>query len=204
MNKQNDDKRMQEIMQDFAPGTPLLLQVCCAPCASCAIERLGAHFALTLLYYNPNIQPKAEYDKRFAAFAPLLQSPPTLYPLRLEQGPYDSEHFLALTEPLASEAEGGRRCELCFSMRLDYTASQAKQRGFPCFASSLSVGPRKNAAQINHAGDAAAWKFGSRYLPSDLKKQNGYQRSIFLSRELGLYRQSYCGCPYSRTPKEDK
>ncbi len=201
MQKQNDDRRMEEEMRTFAPGSPLLLQVCCAPCASRAIERLSNHFALTLLYYNPNIGPKEEYDLRLASFTPLLSAMQTTYPVRLEEGPYHSEQFLQLARPFKDEMEGGQRCAVCFALRLEYAAEQAKQRGFACFASSLSVGPRKNAAQINEIGLQYAQKHSTVYLPSDLKKQDGYRRSVQISKELSLYRQNYCGCVYSMPKK---
>ncbi len=202
VKKQNDDVRMQNMMSTFAPGSDLLLHVCCAPCASRALERLSSHFALTLLYYNPNIQPNVEYEARLASFERLVTAMPAVYPVRLEVGPYDTERFLACARPFAHEREGGNRCSECFALRLEYTAEEAQKRGFACFASSLSVGPRKNAAQINAVGEKAAEKKGGVYLPSDFKKQHGYQRSVELSRELGLYRQHYCGCVYSMPKPE--
>ncbi len=185
-------------MAAFPAGSPLLLHVCCAPCASTAIQRLGGHFALTLYYYNPNTQPFAEYQKRLDAFAPLLQNLQTAYPLCLETGPYEEERFLQRATPLASQPEGGARCEACFSLRLEKTAQRAAQGGFGLFATSLTVGPRKNAAQINNIGAALAQQYGPGWLSADFKKKDGYRQSVQLSQNLGLYRQSWCGCSFSR------
>ena len=200
MNPTNYNREMEERMRAFARGTPLLLHVCCAPCASSAIERLEGHFALTLFYYNPNIWPREEYQKRLDSFAPLLENRQNQPALRLLGGPYEEEAFCALAAPLAAQPEGGSRCAACFSLRLSKTAQQAAALGFPLFASTLTVGPRKNAALICGIGAAEGKAQNVEFLPSDFKKKDGYRRSVALSQELGLYRQHYCGCRYSLPP----
>ena len=200
MNQTNYNREMEERMQAFEPGTPLLLHVCCAPCATSAIQRLAGHFSLTLFYYNPNIWPFAEYQKRLDAFAPLLEQEWGGYPIRFLEGEYEEDAFSRVAAPLAAQPEGGSRCAACFSLRLSETARQAALLGFPLFATTLTVGPRKNAALICGIGAAEGQRHGVEFLPADFKKKDGYRRSVAMSRELGLYRQHYCGCRYSLPP----
>lgn len=200
MNKIEYNREMESEMLRYPAGTPLLLHACCAPCASQAVQRLGGHFALTLYYYNPNIWPPAEYEARRDAFAPLLRQAPAAWPLQFLEGPYEPERFEALAGELAAQPEGGARCARCIALRLDMTAQKAAELDMPVFATALTVGPRKNAAPICETGAALAQKQGLAFLPADFKKKGGYQNSILLSREYGLYRQHYCGCRYSAPP----
>lgn len=155
----------------------LLLHVCCAPCSSYCIEYLAKYFELTLYWYNPNIQPRAEHDKRLAELRRLLS-------LTAE---------LPLIVDVSEIAHEAGNCRACIAERLRKTAELADERGFGYFCTTLSVSPHKNAAMINELGAAQSAK----WLPSDFKKRNGYLRTIELSREYGLYRQNYCGCLFS-------
>ena len=173
----------------------LLLHACCAPCATAVVERLAPVFDLTLCYANPNIQPRAEYDRRLQAlfFLGERRGIPVL------DAGYDPDVFCRETERLGQSglAEGGARCERCFRLRLLRTAELAKARGFEVFCTTLTVSPHKNADLVNRAGEEVAAEAGLFFLPADFKKKNGYLRSLELSRQLGLYRQSYCGCRFS-------
>lgn len=173
----------------------LLLQCCCGPCSSYVLEYLTRHFDITILFFNPNIQPMEEYSKR-------------LYWLRevavryggqvktLECG-YDGERFDKIAEGLENEEEGGERCTECFKLRLEETARLASDNGFDWFCSTLTVSPHKDCDRINEIGLAYGRQYEVQWLPSDFKKREGYKRSTELSREYGLYRQDYCGCLYS-------
>ena len=174
----------------------LLLHSCCGPCSSAVLERLAAHFDLTLLYYNPNIEPEEEYLHRLSEQKRLLSMLP--FPVKLLPCEWDHEAFQAFAPALADAPEGGERCLACFALRLRFTAETAKAHGFEYFTTTLSVSPHKNADAINRIGAAAAEAAGVKYLTADFKKKNGYLRSLQLSREYGLYRQDYCGCLYSR------
>ena len=178
----------------------LLLHSCCGPCSSAVIERLAEHFRLTLYYYNPNIEPEAEYRRRLAEQARLL----TLLPGGLSLLPceYDHDAFSAFAQAMADEPEGGRRCLSCFALRLGQTARAAKENGFEYFTTTLSVSPHKNAEALNAIGEGIARQLGVRYLTADFKKKNGYLRSLQLSKAFDLYRQDYCGCLYSKPKKE--
>lgn len=178
----------------------LLLHSCCGPCSSAVIERLAEHFRLTLYYYNPNIEPEAEYRRRLAEQERLL----TLLPGGLSLLPceYDHDAFSAFAQAMAGEPEGGKRCLSCFALRLGQTARAAKENGFEYFTTTLSVSPHKNAEALNAIGEGIARQLGVRYLTADFKKKNGYLRSLQLSKAFDLYRQDYCGCLYSKPKKE--
>ena len=113
-----------------------------------------------------------------------------------------SEAFLRAAAGLEDAPEGGSRCERCFRLRLERAAAYAQEKGFPLFATTLTVSPHKNAPLLNAIGQELGKRYGVEYLPSDFKKKGGYQRSIALSHEYGLYRQPYCGCEFSRRQAE--
>ena len=179
----------------------LLLHSCCGPCSSAVLERLCEHFQVTVLYYNPNIEPEEEYRHRLAEQERLLSLLP--FGVSLLPCDYDHEAFAAFAESMADCPEGGERCLACFALRLNYTARQARARGFEYFTTTLSVSPHKNADNVNRVGEIAGRAAGVKYLMADFKKKNGYLRSLELSREYGLYRQDYCGCLYGRRERED-
>lgn len=178
----------------------LLLHACCAPCASYVLEYLSPHFKIDIFFYNPNIQPPEEYEKRLDAMRLLLRSLETVNPVSLLSAGYRGGEFSAASG-LEDEPEGGARCGVCFGLRLREAAKAAKSGGYDYFCSTLTVGPRKNAVAINSAGFAAGQEYGVGWLPSDFKKRGGYQRSVELSKKLGLYRQNYCGCMFAHPKK---
>ncbi|MBE5786118.1 MAG: epoxyqueuosine reductase QueH [Clostridiales bacterium] len=201
MEKRNYQREMEEEIKALQGRRPrLLLHSCCGPCSSAVIERLAAHFDLTIYFYNPNIEPEEEYAHRLSEQIRLLSLLPagaSLLPC-----PYDHEAFQAFAERMADAPEGGERCLSCFALRLDETARAAKSHGFEYFTTTLSVSPHKNAENLNRIGRAAGEKHGVKYLMADFKKKNGYLRSLELSKEYDLYRQDYCGCLYSIPRKE--
>ena len=199
--KRNYQKEMEEEIQRLGGSRPtLLLHSCCGPCSSAVLERLREHFAVTLLYYNPNIEPEEEYLHRLSEQKRLLSLQPMEIPLL--PCPYDHDAFAAFARELADAPEGGERCMACFALRLNYTARVAKERGFAYFTTTLSVSPHKNAEALNRIGRAAGEAHGVRYLTADFKKKDGYLRSLQLSKEYGLYRQDYCGCLYSKSDRD--
>jgi predicted adenine nucleotide alpha hydrolase (AANH) superfamily ATPase len=196
-NRINYDLEMERLAAGLPAGTPLLLHACCAPCASAALGRLCRHFEVTIYYYNPNLAPPNESRRRLAALDCLLEAMPLRRTPRLLKGIYDPERFLHAARGLEAEAEGGARCRACFALRLDETARQARALGIEWFASTLSAGPRKRAEWLEPAGQSAAAAHGRRFLSADFKKKGGAQLAVRLCRQYGLYRQSYCGCPFS-------
>lgn len=175
----------------------LLLQCCCAPCSSAVLERLKEHFQLKLYFYNPNIYPQGEYEKRLAQLDKLLKK--TEYPNGIEvvDAEYKQEEFFEFVKGLENEKEGGARCTKCFILRLFETARKAKEIGADYFCTTLSVSPHKNSELLNQVGLKAQEEYGVKFLLSDFKKKEGYKRSTELSKEYDLYRQNYCGCKFS-------
>ena len=186
-----------DVLLSRLEGRPrLLLHSCCGPCSSYVLEYLTRYFEVSLSYYNPNIQPREEYELRLENQLKVLERIPgvTLAPCGYDGGAYDEA-----VRGLENEPEGGARCTECFALRLDFAARVAKRLGCDYFATTLTVSPHKDAQRINAIGEALAGKYGVKWLPADFKKRDGYKRSIELSREFGLYRQNYCGCLYSKT-----
>ncbi len=178
------------------PG--LLLHSCCAPCSSYVLETLSRYFSITVLYYNPNIYPPEEIGRRADEQKRLIAVLPSEHTIVYREGSYDPAVFYRAVEGHEKDREGGERCFICYRLRLEEAARQAKAGGFDYFATTLSISPLKNAAKLNEIGEALAGQYGVAYLPSDFKKKNGYKRSVELSAEYGLYRQDYCGCVFSK------
>lgn len=204
MNPTNVQAETERVLARLAAENrreKLLLHACCAPCSSYVLEYLTTAFDITVFYCNPNITDKEEYDLRLAQLIELCDRAPFGKGVRIMDDGYEPDLFWTAAKGLDGEAEGGKRCDRCFALRLSRTADYARENGFPLFATTLTVSPHKNARIINAVGLAQSEQSGVAYLPSDFKKKGGYQRSIVLSKEYGLYRQPYCGCDFSkRTP----
>lgn len=231
MNKRNFQKELDALIQnvqkervgDDAPT--LLLHSCCAPCSSYTLEYLSQYFRITVLYFNPNIMRKAEYEKRVSEQHRLIEAlntnltrntkHETLNQITLEpqnrttvqpqnhhigflSGRYAPREFVDAVRGMEEEPEGGKRCWVCYGLRLEETAKIAKAGGYDYFCTTLSISPLKHADWLNEIGEQLSEKFGVKWLPSDFKKKGGYKRSIELSKEYDLYRQNFCGCEYSR------
>jgi len=195
------DKLINELQKkqtDAAYHVPrLLLHSCCAPCSSYVLEYLSQYFAITVLYYNPNIFPEEEYRKRVEEQKRLIAALPVKHPVSFAEGRYLPEEFFAIAKGLEDVPEGGERCRKCFRLRLEETAKLAAEGKYDYYTTTLSISPLKNAQALNEIGQELAAVYEVPYLPSDFKKRGGYQRSIELSREYELYRQNFCGCVYS-------
>ena len=205
MNKINYDRMcMAVIRQQTAAGRvpTLLLHSCCAPCSSATLEWLSQYFQITVFYYNPNIAPEGEFQKRLAEQRRLIAHQPSVHPVQLIAGDYEPAAFAAVAKGYEDCPEGGARCMRCYRQRLEKTAALAKEMSFDYFCTTLSISPLKDAQKINAIGQSVGEQYGVAWLPSDFKKQERYKRSIALSREYGLYRQNFCGCVYSKQEKE--
>ena len=199
--KQNYQKQMDAVVASLPQGERprLLLQSCCGPCSSYVLEALTPYFCVTVLYYNPNIQPRAEYDLRFENQRKIIAALPTPSEVDILECDYDGEKYDAAVKGLEAEPEGGARCTVCFQLRLQETAKRAAELGYDWFCTTLTVSPHKDAERLNQIGRALGERYGVPFLPSDFKKREGYKRSIQLSKEYDLYRQDYCGCLYSKS-----
>lgn len=199
--RQNYQKILDEIIEQNIKKNKiptLLLHSCCAPCSSYVLEYLSNFFKITIFYYNPNISPKSEFDKRIEEQKRLITLLKTKYPVSFIAGDYDNDLYEKEIKGLEEEPERGKRCYVCYEMRLRKCAMIAKELGFDYFTTTLSISPYKNSDWINEIGSKLEKKINVKYLFADFKKKNGYKRSIELSNIYHLYRQNYCGCIYSK------
>lgn len=180
----------------------LLLHSCCAPCSSYCLEYLSRYFKITVLYYNPNLYPAEEYDRRVSEQRRLIAALPSENEISLVEMRGEPEEFYLAVKGLEHIREGGERCFACFRLRLERAAEYAGKNGFDYFTTTLTISPLKNAAKLNEIGEDVAERFNVRHLPSDFKKKNGYKRSVELSKTYELYRQDYCGCVFSKRERE--
>ncbi len=205
-------------------GKRLLLHSCCAPCSSYVLIYLRQYFRITVFYYNSNITEQTEYEKRReeqkrliavlnteAAQQGILEEDGTslsawreesVFPIEIQEAPYEPEVFLNLAAGLETCPEGGLRCERCFQLRLEETAKLAKELSYDYFTTTLTISPLKNARLLNEIGQQLAEQYEVPFLPSDFKKKEGYKQSVELSRKYDLYRQNYCGCVFSKAEKD--
>lgn len=178
--------------------TKLLLHVCCAPDATVAAERLRVEYQPGVFFYNPNIHPFEEYSRRVEEMERLAPE----IGVRIVAAPYDPDNWFTAVKGLEHEPEKGARCEVCFRVRLELTAAEAAKNGYSLFGTVLTVSPHKDAELINRLGQEIGQKYGILYFPSNFKKQDGFKRSLELSRQYNLYRQDYCGCIFSKKERE--
>ena len=207
MNKINYQKELEKIIASLQEPKKVFLHSCCAPCSSYCMEYLRRYFDVTVFYYNPNIMHEDEYRKRvdeqkrlIDAYNQLEQTEEGMWLRKISftEGIYDVENYLAVIKGFEDAPEGGSRCGRCFELRLRETARVAKEMGMDYFTTTLTISPLKNAQLLNEIGNRIGEEMGIAFLPSDFKKNNGYLRSIELSKEYDLYRQDYCGCEFSK------
>ncbi len=198
--KINYQRELDGVLSGLNGAKPkLLIHSCCAPCSSYVLEYLSEYFDMTILYYNPNIYPEEEFNKRLFEQQRLVNE--MGLSVKVVDIGYQSEKFYEAVKGLEELPEGDRRCEKCFILRLEETAKIAKKCRFDYFTTTLSISPLKDEQLLNKIGRELSDKYGIKYLYSDFKKKNGYKRSIELSAQYNLYRQDYCGCVFSRTAK---
>jgi len=173
----------------------ILLHTCCAPCSPYVIELLQREFKVSAFFYNPNIHPLEEYQRRLEEMKQFCKK----VGIELLIGNYDVDQWFHTTRGMENEKEGGKRCELCYQMRLEKAASVAHTNGFKHFTTTLTVSPHKKAKVINQIGWKLQKKYPITFYEADFKKCDGFKKSCGLSKEHGFYRQTYCGCVYSQT-----
>ena len=194
--KINYNNVLKELINSLKYKPKLLLHSCCGPCSTHVISVLESHFDITVIYYNPNIEPEEEYIKRKNEQIKFLNEKS----IPLLDIDYNHDEFVKLSAGLENEPEGGKRCALCMHHRLKVTKEKAIENGFEYFGTTLTVSPHKNSELINNLGKALQ-DDKIKYLFSDFKKENGYLDSIKLAKNYNLYRQDYCGCLYAKNVK---
>lgn len=206
MNKRNYQLELDKLLSEIPHGVvpSLLLHSCCAPCSSYTLEYLTQYFSVTVFYYNPNISPAEEFVKRVNEQKRLIEQLPVTHAVDFIEGEYLPQEFYSAVKGLEHIHEGGERCFACYRLRLEHTAQLASKLGFDYFATTLSISPYKNAQKLNEISEELSQIFKVKTLPCDLKKRNGYKRSIELSAQYSLYRQDYCGCVFSKREAEQR
>ena len=197
----NYDLEMEKQIKEVSNKNKLLLHACCAPCSSAVLERISKYFDITILYYNPNITEKEEYEKRLNEIENFVKKL-NVDNIKVLRGRYNPKEFFDIATGLEEEKERGKRCYKCYELRLEETAKIAEQKNFDYFTTTLSISPHKNSNWLNEIGQNLNKKYIPKYLYADFKKKNGYKRSIELSKKYHLYRQDYCGCIYSKKERE--
>ena len=202
--KINYQLKLEELVKNLDYVPKLLLHSCCAPCSSRCIEFLSEYFDITVLYYNPNISPEEEYEKRKQEQIKFINEFNSKNKLDFMDIEYNYDDFLNIARGMEKEKEGGPRCFKCYNLRLEKTAQVAKENNYDYFGTTLTVSPYKNSQVLNQIGEELSKKYDIKYLYSDFKKNEGYKRSIELSKVYNLYRQDYCGCIYSKLERDGK
>ncbi len=172
----------------------MLVHVCCAPDALYVLGLLRADYEVSGYFYNPNIHPREEYDLRLEEARNVAR----ILNMKLIEGKYDDQQWFDITQKFKKEPEKGRRCDVCYALRLERTARKASELGFEIFTTVMSLSPSKKADVLNRMGKMFARKHRVDFLVADFKKKDGFKKSVEMSREHGLYRQNYCGCLYSQ------
>lgn len=199
--KENYNNLFKNEVANFDKKHSILLHSCCAPCSSHVISVLKDYFDITILYYNPNISPIQEYEKRKQEQINFIKQLDC--GIKIMDCDYDNDVYEKCIKGLENEKEGGARCLKCFRLRLEKTAKLASMNNFDYFCTTLTVSPYKNSQVINNIGKELMNMYNVKWLYSDFKKEEGYKHSIALSKQYNLYRQDYCGCIYSIRNKID-
>ena len=203
--KRNYQQELDRILEQQIGTCPqLLLHSCCGPCSSAVLEYLTQYFEVSVFWYNPNIYPQAEFDRRLQAQEKLLSKMGLENSVKLITIPRNSAPWYRATEGLELEPEGGARCTECFRLRLREAAKYAAEQGYEWFCSTLTLSRHKDPVRINALGEQYAAEYGIRWLPSEFKKRGRELRSKQLCEEYGIYRQDYCGCEYSLRNTEEQ
>ena len=195
--KESYYKLYKKELESIKEKKKILLHSCCAPCSSSVIMTLMEHFDITILYYNPNISPINEYEKRKKEQIELINKLKKITQVNIIDCDYDNDIYEEKIKGYEECPERGQRCTICFNLRLEKTAKIAKENNFDYFCTTLTLSPYKNAKLINEIGEELSKKYKIKWLYSDFKKNDGYKKSIELSKNYNLYRQNYCGCKYS-------
>jgi len=174
----------------------ILFHICCAVCGVALLEKLMEKFEVILFYYNPNIYPEQEYEKRKESVSRMAQ----IYGVKFFEGRYDTENWMKIAEGKENEPEGESRCYNCFEIRLEQSALFAKENGIKIFTTSLFVSPFKDENQVNSVGIDIAKRNNIEYLPMEKiieNKKDNWQKTRELAKKYGFYFQKYCGCVFS-------
>lgn len=172
----------------------ILLHACCGICSSYPVSFLkDAGYDVVVYFYNPNIFPQEEYLKRLDAEKTLCKH----FNIELIIGEYTPEDYYNYVKGYENEPEKGKRCDRCFTLRLENSAKLCKKLNIPIFTTSMVISPHKNYEKLTQIGNNIAKKYGIEYLSTNFRKNDGFLKTNQISKKLGLYRQNYCGCKFA-------
>ena len=202
--KINYHLKMKDIIKSLDHVPRLLLHSCCGPCSTQVISYLTEYFDITVLYYNPNIEPYDEYIKRKNEQIKFIKKFNPKNKLDFMDCDYANEDFQTIAKGYEQYPEGSVRCHRCYKLRLSKTAKLAKDNNYDYFCTTLTVSPYKNSQVINHLAEEISKEYKIDYLYSDFKKENGYLKSVEYAKKYNLYRQDYCGCHFAKDLQTQK
>lgn len=202
----NYDLKLKEIISKLPSNNipKLLLHACCGPCSSYVLSYLTEYFDITILYYNPNIYPVSEYERRRDEAIKLIHEMPFKHKVDFIEIPYDDTSYYDAIKGLENLGERSNRCYNCYKLRLTEAAIYAKNNNYDFFTTTLSISPYKNASWLNKIGEDLEQEVGVKYLYADFKKNDGYKKSLEFSKQYNLYRQDYCGCKFSYLERKNR
>lgn len=199
--KINYQIELEKILNSLTNKPKLLLHACCGICSSYVLEYLEPYFEITVLFYNPNIYPNDEYQKRYKTEEELIKK--MNKKIKLVEIGYNQKDFYTKIKGLEHEKEGGSRCTICYSFRMEQAAIYAKNNNYDYFCTTLSISPYKDAQKLNKIGQILQDKYKIKYLYSDFKKKDGFKKTNLIANKYNLYRQNYCGCEFSKIESEN-
>ncbi len=178
----------------------LLVHICCAPDALYVLSLLQKEYNVTGYFYNPNIHPRQEYELRLKEARKVTG----ILKVKLIEDIYDDQRWFKMTQKYKDDPEKGRRCDICYAIRLERTAQKADELGFDIFTTVMSLSPWKKADVLNRLGGMFSRRYSIDFLEADFKKKDGFHKSVELSRSHSLYRQNYCGCLFSKEQRQKR
>ena len=205
--KINYDRLLQKLIKSWEEQNvrpKILMHACCAPCTTYPLEYLCQYADITIYYYNNNIQPRNEWERRRIVLRNFIKdfNEKTGNDVQIIETKYQPNTYLKEVKNLHNEPEGGLRCNVCYNLRLTAAALYAKEHNFDYFGTSLTISPHKNSQTLNQIGIEIQHLYQTKWLPSDFKKNNGFHRSIEICEEYNVYRQKYCGCLFAARKME--
>ena len=196
MNNMNYYQKHLKQIQHIKNKPKLLIHICCGVCSVYPLQYLRQYFDITIFFSNSNIYPFEEYNKRLEALQDYLK-----YlnddNIKLIIDKYDNDNYNKFLQPLKDEKEGGKRCKLCYRLRMEETFKYAKKHNYDYCTTVMSISNRKNAEWLNEIGEQLQAEYGVKYLYADFKKGDGITKNEQMNKQLNLYHQDYCGCVYS-------
>jgi len=188
-----NSKTTQAIKKESTRKKKLLLHICCGPDAAGVLRQLKEEYEVTCFWYDPNIQPKEEYDLRLEAFVKVAEIEKVPYII----GEYDVDYFIDRIKGHEASLEQGSKCSICYDLRLERSAHEAQKQNSELYTTTLAISPHKVQKKLENFGKLYEVKYKVPYLARNFMKDDGFKESVELSKDWDIYRQDYCGCWFS-------